>query len=609
MAARENVIEAHARWAALGKVQKEYGSFRHFLYDVIHGLMGFVCTPVQIDIGDYLSSGPIHRMVQAQRGQAKTTIAAAYAVWRLIHNPTTRVLIISAGGPMAKEIANWIIQIIENMPILECLRPDKAQGDRESVEAYDIHYSLKGPEKSPSVACIGITGNLQGKRADILIADDIESQKNSQTQIQRERIKLLSKDFTSICSTGDIIYLGTPQSIDSIYNDLPGRGYDIRIWPGRYPTAKELPNYGNFLAPSLLAIIQTNPAVQNGGGPMGDRGQPIDPILLGEEVLTSKEIDQGSAYFQLQHMLDTRLMDAERFPLKIGNLVFMSTNDRAPFYINWSTAVQNLIEVPMGMPIKDTFYRGMVPDQTEWGAFTGCHMRIDPSGGGKNGDEFAYAVTKFSAGYIHAVDVGGMLGGPTEENRKKLTAIVAKWKPQQIDIEENYGGGAFRLLWQPDVLKVHKCALEPLFETGQKELRIIDCLETIINAHQLIISEELLRQDIDSTSHYPIDTRMTYSLFWQLARITRDKHSLTHDDRLDALAGSVKFWLERLAQDKSKLEAMAKQAQWNKIMTDPLGTGVKLNLRGPNGEYLQTKRKTNFLYRAERKHGRHPRFR
>ena len=41
---------------------------------------------------------------------------------------------------------------------------------------------LKGVDRSPSVACIGITGQLPGKRADLLIADDIESPKNAGTR-------------------------------------------------------------------------------------------------------------------------------------------------------------------------------------------------------------------------------------------------------------------------------------------------------------------------------------------------------------------------------------------------------------------------------------------
>ncbi len=324
--ARESQEQALQRWNDLELLQEHYRDFGDFLVDVIEDVMGFQCSDIQLDIGDWIANGPQFRMVQAQRGQAKTTITAAYAVWRMIHDPTTRVLIISAGSDMATEVANWVIQIINNMPELALLRPDRAAGDRSSVSAFDIHYSLKGPEKSPSLACLGITSNLQGRRADVLIADDIESQKNAQTATQRARLLHLTLDFTSINSGGDIIWLGTPQNVDSLYNGLPSRGVGIRIWPGRYPTDKELPDYDTYLAPLILERIKANPKLQTGGGPTGARGQPIDPVILDEEKLTKKEIDQGPSYFNLQHMLSTKLSDQDRYPLKVGLIRWFDFN-------------------------------------------------------------------------------------------------------------------------------------------------------------------------------------------------------------------------------------------------------------------------------------------
>ena len=126
--------------------------------------------------------------------EAKTTITGCYAVWCLIHDPTTRVFILSAGSTMAKEISTWCIQIFNGMPILEILRCDKSHpGARSSVEAYDVHYELKGPDKSPSIKCMGITSNMQGTRADLLISDDIESAKNAQTE-KKNKYKLSKGD-------------------------------------------------------------------------------------------------------------------------------------------------------------------------------------------------------------------------------------------------------------------------------------------------------------------------------------------------------------------------------------------------------------------------------
>lgn len=566
-------FEAGERWEELDRLREEYPQFGPFLYDVITGLLGFDCTPLQLDIARYLELGPKYRMIQAQRGQAKTTITACYAVWRIIHDPTTRILIVSSGSDMATEISNWIIQIIMGMEELECLRPDRSAGDRASVKAFDVHYELKGPEKSPSIACIGITSNMQGKRADVLIADDVESAKNSATEVQRERLKHLTRDFTSICSTGDIIYLGTPQSVDSIYNGLVSRGYDIRIWPGRYPTTAEMDNYGKHLAPAIREALSRQPSLQFGGGPMGDRGKPTDPDLINEGVLTAKEIDQGAAYFQLQHMLDTRLTDEMRFPLKASKLVFMHIAEKsAPLEINVQPGNETHITTPMDWPINDSYYRAAGFGQ-EFGNFQSTHMYVDPAGGGQNGDETAYAVTRFLAGRVFWVATGGVPGGLGEESLDALTEVALKWKPSQIDIEKNFGSGALSSVWTPKLLRKHTCGIEDVWESGQKELRIIDVLEPVIGSNRLIVDEGLLEDDWEQCKQYPIENRPSYSVFYQLSRITREKGALIHEDRLDALAGSVRFWTDHLKQDEFKAQAAATRARYQDMMKNPLGNG------------------------------------
>lgn len=561
------------RWDDIDLLREAYPTFEPFLYDVMTDLMGFQCSDIQLDIAHYLERGPKYRMVQAQRGQAKTTITAAYGVWRLIHDPTSRILIVSAGGDMATEIANWVIQIIMGMDVLTCLRPDRSAGDRASVSAFDVHYELKGPEKSPSIACVGITSNLQGKRADILIADDIESSKNSQTELMRERLRHLTKDFSSINSQGDIIYLGTPQSIDSIYNGLISRGYDIRIWPGRYPTKEEEANYGTCLAPLIAKRMEDNPSLRTGGGPTGKRGQAVDPLLLSEDVLSAKEIDQGAAYFQLQHMLDTRLSDAERFPLKAAKMIFMNVPaQRAPLEINVMQIPEMRLHLPQDFPVEETYYRAH-SFGTEFGNFQGTHMYVDPAGGGQNGDETAYAVTKFCAGRVYVVAIGGVPGGLDEDSLDMLTAIAEKWKPHKVDIEENYGSGALRNVWTPKLLAKHGCTIEGVWETGQKEQRIVSTLEPVIGSARLVFDEALLLDDWLSCQKYTAAKRSSYSLFYQMSRITLDKDSLMHDDRLDALAGSVRHWVAHLSQDKDKAVERAKKQRYAQMMRDPLGTG------------------------------------
>jgi len=579
----KEVERANLRWRDLELLQEHYAKFEDFLYDVITELMNFTCTDIQLDMAQFLETGPKYKMLQAQRGQAKTTITACYAVWRLIHDPTTRVLVVSAGSTMATEVANWVIQILMYMPELECLRPDTTAGDRSSVQAFDVHWHLKGPEKSPSVACVGLTSNMQGKRADILIADDIESTKNSQTATQRERLAHLTRDFSSICMDGDIIYLGTPQNNDSVYNGLPGRGFVIRVWPGRYPTFAEEENYCGTLAPIITNRLQQDPTLRTGGGPTGNRGKPVDPVLLGEDVLTAKEIDQGPAYFQLQHMLDTRLADEDKYPLKTRNIVFMRIPvQHAPTIINWANSGDSRILPPQGYPLQDRYYRASGFGQ-EFSDFTGTHMYVDPAGGGRNGDETAYAISKCLAGRVFLVDAGGIPGGLELDKLKMLTSIAVLWKPDQVDIEKNFGNGALSNVWTPLLIKEHPCSIEDVWENGQKELRIIDILEPLLGSQRLVVEEDLIKKDWASVQRYPTELKSTYSLFFQLSRMTRDRKSLIHDDKLDAVAGTCRHWLDHLKLDADKVAAKIKQDNYRKLVSDPLGNGRPVPGMTPDG--------------------------
>jgi hypothetical protein len=565
----ESEDKAAVRWAALELIQDHYVSFIPFLEDVMEEL-GFSTTQIQREIAAWMEFGPQYIMVQAQRGQAKTTVAAAFAVWCLIHSPAHRVLIISAGGTQAVEISTLIVRIIMSLDVLECLRPDKMAGDRTSVEAFDVHHSLKGLDKSPSVACVGIDSNLQGKRADLLIPDDIESAKNSATPVQRAKLLHLTKDFTSINSTGRIIWLGTPQTLESIYNSLPGRGVAIRIWPGRYPNEAQRAFYAGNLAPSIQRRLDAHPELATGGGLLGDQGQPIDPVILDEEALQKKELDQGVAYFQLQHMLNTTLADAMRFPLKPHYLTVMRgsgskwpiqvtrgmTDDRIRHFLSTNHA-----------------FRMMTPHEvsSEVSTLQSIWAYIDPAAGGANGDETAYAIGGYINGSIVLLSAGGIPGGYDDEKMELLAKLLARFKLDGVKIEKNMGYGAFRQIFTPILQKHIKCIIEDDMVTGQKEARIINTLAPVMGRGALIVDEAVVEEDNERCAGYSASLAQTYSLFYQMAKISLTRGALIHDDRLDALEGLVRHFQDALAKDQEKGLAAVKVRAWKEMVKDPLG--------------------------------------
>lgn len=601
MALRESAEREEQRLLELAALRDMYPTFLPFLIDFMV-MLGFFVTPVQKLIAQFLEYGPLYRMVQAQRGQAKTTITAAYAIWRLIHDTNLAVLIISAGGKQANEISTLIVRSFKTWDKLACMCPDASMGDRESVEAFDVHYNLKRLNKSPSVACTGITGNLQGKRAGLLIADDVESQKNSLTAVMRENLLNLTRDFTSICSTGDIIYLGTPQTTESIYNTLPGRGFTVRIWPGRFPNAEQMEAYGDQLCPVFRMKIASRPDLTTGYGPDGLQGAPVDPVILGEAFLNKKEIDQGTAYFQLQHMLQTRLMDAMRKPLHAEKLIVAQLPKRDglfPVTITREISVQaymrrNVLSKPLVFGVPGSVSKDVATLQ-------GVCFYIDPAGGGKNADETAFACTGFLNSNIFLLDWGGLPGGYAPDVMTALAQRVFDVRPNVVKIEKNFGYGAFREVWLPylwaiyDKAGVNRPGVEDDMVHGQKEKRIIDTLEPVMGRGSLIVDERLIKEDEDQTMRYNAQMRVTYSGFLQMVNISYDKDALVHDDRLDALEGAVRHWQDWLAKNQEKAIQAQRKREFEEWQKDPMMKkrcqSVKEYNAGRRGKTMFDKRK------------------
>lgn len=557
-----------ARWNSLQLIQETFPKFEEFL-DYGMNFLGFDnASDIQLDIAEFLQYGPSKLMVQAQRGQAKTTITALLVVWILIHDPSMRFLIVSAGGDTAKAIAGLVIKLINQMDILECLRPDTSFGDRCSVEAFDVHHALRNVTKDASVACVSVMGTMTSKRADIIIADDVEAPTNSETAIMREKLFVRTLEFHDLIVHerslgGRMIYLGTPQSIDSIYNTLPSRGFTVRVWPGRYPTQEQIGFYNGNLAPMILDKIRQNPELQTGGGLLGDQGQPTDE-RLGEEDQRSKEETKGTASYQLQQMLNTTLSDKDRYPLKTENLVVMrNPGNQFPMIVNRDPRDSHLRNFTIG---SHSFRMSSAAIGDKFADLAVKIMYIDPAGGGKNGDETGYCVAGLLNSNIFVLEVGGVPGGYEVDKLERLSQIAAKHKVNTVVVEKNFGHGAFKNILTPVLMNIHnKCSVDEIHVSGMKEKRIAETLGPIIGRSSLIMLEETVEQDLSLINRYSAEKKMSYSLYFQLAKLMLVKNSLEHDDRLDALSGACLYFVDQLSVDQKRREdeiAEREKAEW-----------------------------------------------
>jgi hypothetical protein len=347
------------------------------------------------------------------------------------------------------------------------------------------------------------------------------------------------KEFDAILKPNEdskVIFLGTPQTEDSIYNTLLRRDYAARIWTARYiSTLENETNYTNNVSPFCVDIEKI--------------GKSTEPTRFSDIDLQEREVSYGRSGFAMQFMLNTRRSDTDRHPLKISDLIVMDVdNDLAPEKVLWASSPDLAWDssVPnVGFSV-DRYHRPLkiVGDHIP---YTGCVMSIDPSGRGK--DETAWAVVKMLNGYLYVIDAGGMQGGYSEEVLQSLAIKAKKFKVNEIVIESNFGDGMFGDIFKPTLTKIHPCSIVEVRHNTQKEKRIIDTLEPVLNQHRLIVDPKVIQNDFESAQGYAQESQLRYQLFYQLSRITSTRGAISHDDRLDALAIAVNYWVEQMAQD------------------------------------------------------------
>lgn len=532
------------------QIAKAKEDFRVFIYMVWKMISLPDPTPIQYDIAHTLQNLPNDRfIIEGFRGVAKSFITCAYAVWTLWRDPQKKVEIVSASKDRADANAIFIKRIIYTLPFLAHLKARPDQRDQQNL--FDVGPAV--PDISPSIKSVGISGQLTGSRADLLIADDVEVANNSGTQTQRDKLNEAVKEFDAIIKPkGQIVYLGTPQNEMSLYNELQQRGYRCRIWTILYPESlSEREFYGDRLAKIIADKYDNNPELY--------AGKPTDPRRFDEEEIYKRRLSYGKAGFALQFMLNTNLSDQEKYPLKVQDLMIANLSlDEANLKWYWSNDRQLRINDLPCVALKGDYFYEPQGRSNEVFEYTGTVMAVDPSGRGK--DETSYAVVKYLNGYLFGLEVGGTREGYSDSTLRQLANKAKIYGVNEIIVEGNFGDGMFSQLFKPVLNDIHPCSVTEVKNYAQKEARIIDTLEPVMMRHKLIIHKQVIIDDYQVYENAP-----AYSLIYQMTRLSRDKGALAHDDRLDALCMAVAYWLAVMDRDEEigiQEQIEAKLEQW-----------------------------------------------
>jgi len=532
------------------------------------------------------------RGVMAFRAATKTAIGSNFCAWLTLLDPRISVKVVSGKDDYAQKITKECRIWYDVVDFLkDSIHPELNHGTStmlDNAKSFNVLGNLGGKDNSFSAVAIG--GNITSSRAHIILMDDIEYPKNCDTPGKREKLKGEDAEANNIlfsekaCVSSGILYngfkpfklyLGTPHTEESIYTLKQTQGYQFRIWPARYPNEKFRKNIGSLVSPDLLEDMRNNPSITTGYGLDLSQGKLIDPQRQSDEDLLQKEVEEGSAGWAKQYMLDVTLQNQGKYPLKLRDLIVVDLDAKVGrgSYLSERSRDFVLSDVPcVGLP-GDRFYRPSYYSDDVF-PYEEILMAVDTSGRGA--DETTYAVGASLNGNIFLLDSGGFAGyddGYGDDVLKALANLAKRWNISAIDVETNFGDGMFTKLLTPILQEVHKCTIRETRALGQKEVRIIETLEKVMARRKLIVNKNIIQRDYDNVPGKARETeKPTYRLFYQMARITRNRGALVHDDRLDSVEILVRKLSNALEITQTKAEALKLKSYYR-------------NLKAPNGVF------------------------
>lgn len=535
-------------------------------------------TPLQMDFAHYLSdhlaikqimmeSGQgyegARKILMAFRGAAKSYVTTAYSVFRLRLNRDEEVLVTSATDGFAGSIATFAFNMIRNFDWLADMKPRSDQ--RQSALAFDINGAKVG--KDESFASRSIFGQITGRRATLIIGDDLETPNTSATEGDRTKLRERVSELGGaiIKPGGDILLLGTAQHEQTIYKEYAEeKGYELRIYPILYPIPSEDPKkderlkYGPRLAPMIATALEENPLLA---------GTSTEPTRFNERDIEQRKLAWGTIEFDRQFKMWLDADAGKGNPLKLRDLIVLDLSQPSkanptlllPSKLIHSNLAQHRIpDLSLDSLSGDAYVYG--PAEADvWVPAEETICFVDPSGVGK--DETTWTILAGCASRAFLCHQGASTEGYEDETLKAIAQDCYNWGVQIVKVETNFGQGMFGKLLQPHLTLLGLQAQIEEVRVGKmsKEQRMVSVSTPVLTGHRLVVNTEVLRKDwtIDYP-HVEAAKRRFYRLTYQLTRLTKNKGALAKDDRIDGLSSGLSHFEE---QFQKTLDAAAQHGR------------------------------------------------
>lgn len=249
------------------------------------------------------------------RDHMKSTLAAYRIAWELTRDPTLRILLISSTSNLATKQLKFIRDILtsDNYRLLWPEMVEKEEGKREKWTEREI--SVDHPKRKdeairdPSIFTAGLTTNVVGLHADIIVHDDVVVAGNVYTQDGREKVKDQYGLLSSVAAAKSKIWVvGTRYHPNDLYADL------IKM------EIEEYDAFGNVIASTPLFQVferQVESVGDGSGQYLWPRQQRSDGKWFGfdQDILNRKRAQYSNkTHFRAQYYNDPH--DDSSSPIK-----------------------------------------------------------------------------------------------------------------------------------------------------------------------------------------------------------------------------------------------------------------------------------------------------
>ena len=447
--------------------------------------MGLRTPQIHLKMAEWLewnwSRGNTRLLLMAFRSAGKSTIVGLFAAWLLYRKADLRILVLAADLALAKKLVRNVKRIIERHPLTTKLKPEKA--DQWASDRFTVKRMFES--RDPSMMAKGITANITGSRADIVICDDVEVPNSCDTSEKRKELRERLGEMSYVLVPGGTqLYVGTPHNYHTIYAQEP---------------RKELGEEYTFLQDFQrleLPILDT-------------KGQSAWIERYSEEDIARIKRSAGPNKFASQMMLrPANIAEGRLNPklLKIYNEALDYTKELQTLFIG---------------------QKKLISASAFW----------DPAFGSAKGDHSVMAVIFADADgnyYLHHIAYIRTSENTEQDEASQQCQIIADIARAHVlpsmSVEINGIGKFLPNILRNTLAKARvPCRVHEIAQSRSKDMRILEAFDAVLAAGRLHVHESVLQTPF-----------MTEMQEW------RPGASKGHDDGLDAVAGALAQQPDRL---------------------------------------------------------------